>query len=130
MRLKRSKLSEKQTLSLCEHFVAGTPARTAAELLGVNKNTAALFYHRLREIIAARIEDELPLARRVRARRELLRRRAQRQEGRGAKGKVAVFGILKRGGRVYTAMIPDCRLETHLAHHQSQGLAGFHGLFR
>ena len=27
----------------------------------VNKNTAALFYHRLREIVAARIEDESPL---------------------------------------------------------------------
>lgn len=56
MRLKRSKLSEKQSARLLEHFVAGTPARTAAELVGVNKNTAVLYYHRLREIIAARIE--------------------------------------------------------------------------
>ena len=61
MRLIGSKLSAKHTLRLCEHFVAGTPARTAAELVGVNKNTAALFYHRLREIVAARIEDESPL---------------------------------------------------------------------
>ena len=50
MRLKHSKLTANQTVRLCEHFVAGTPARTAAELVGVNKNTAALFYHRLREI--------------------------------------------------------------------------------
>src|SRR5215510_16345528 len=61
MRLRHSKLSEKQTARLCEHFVAGTPARTAADLVGVNKNTAALFYHRLREIIAARIADESPI---------------------------------------------------------------------
>ena len=50
MRLKHSKLTANQTVRLCEHFVAGTPARTAAELVSVNKNTAALFYHRLREI--------------------------------------------------------------------------------
>jgi hypothetical protein len=47
MRLKHSKLTIIQTNRLCEHFVAGTPARTAAELIGVNKNTAVLFYHRL-----------------------------------------------------------------------------------
>ena len=47
MRLKHSKLMASQTSRLCEHFVAGTPARTAAKLVGVNKNTAVLFYHRL-----------------------------------------------------------------------------------
>lgn len=56
MRLKRSKLGSSQTLRLCEHFAVGTPARTAAELVGVNRNTAILFYHRLREIITARMK--------------------------------------------------------------------------
>lgn len=37
MRLKRSKLSEKQSARLLEHFVAGTPARTAADLAGVKQ---------------------------------------------------------------------------------------------
>lgn len=41
-----------------EHFVAGTPARSAAGLVGVNRNTATLFYRKLREIIAARIARE------------------------------------------------------------------------
>lgn len=34
--------------------------------------------------------------------------------GRGAAGKVAVFGLLKRGGKVYTAIIPNARTETLL----------------
>ncbi|MFN5870714.1 MAG: transposase, partial [Akkermansiaceae bacterium] len=34
--------------------------------------------------------------------------------GRGAAGKVAVFGLLKRGGKVYTAIIPDAKTETLL----------------
>jgi transposase len=114
MRLRRSKLSEKQTFSLCEHFVAGTPARTAAELVGVNKNTAALFYHRLREIIAARIEDESPLGGEFELDESYFGGVRKGRRGQGAKGKVAVFGILKRKGRVYTAIVPNCRLETLL----------------
>lgn len=34
------------------HFVAGVAARTAGELAGVNRNTAILFYCKLREVIA------------------------------------------------------------------------------
>lgn len=52
MRLRRSRLTHQQSDRLLEHFVAGTPARSAAALVGVNRNTARLFYHRLREIIA------------------------------------------------------------------------------
>ncbi len=107
MRLRHSKLSEKQTVRLCEHFVAGTPARTAAELVGVNKNTAALFYHRLREIVAARIEDESPVQGAVEIDESYFGGRRKGKRGRGAAGKVPVFGILKRGGRVYTKMLPN-----------------------
>ena len=107
MRLRGSKLSAKQTLRLCEHFVAGTPARTAAELVGVNKNTAALFYHRLREIVAARIEDESPLQGEIEIDESYFGGRRKGKRGRGAVGKVPVFGILKRGGRVYTRMLAN-----------------------
>ena len=37
--------------SLLEFFVAGTTARTAAELTGINRNSANLFYNKLRQII-------------------------------------------------------------------------------
>ncbi len=36
------------------------------------------------------------------------------KRGRGAAGRVPVFGILKRGGRVYTVMIPNVRKDTLL----------------
>lgn len=36
------------------------------------------------------------------------------RRGRGAAGKVVVFGLLKRGGKVYTAIIPDVRTDTLL----------------
>ena len=39
-------------------IVAGTTARTASALCGVNRKTAAYFYHRLREVIAYELEAE------------------------------------------------------------------------
>ena len=55
MKLPRSRLSHAQTDRLLEHFVAATPARPAAAIAGVNRNSARLFYHRLRELIARRL---------------------------------------------------------------------------
>ncbi len=35
-----------------EYFVAGTPARTAGDLVGIHRNFAIRFFHKLREKIA------------------------------------------------------------------------------
>ncbi len=43
---------------LLEHFVAGTTARCASSLIGVNKSTGAYYFHRLREIIAYKLDLE------------------------------------------------------------------------
>ncbi len=58
MKLKHSRLTHFQTNRLLEHFVAGTPARTTADLVDLNRNTVRQFYHKLREIIAWQIEEE------------------------------------------------------------------------
>ena len=55
MKLARSRLTRAQIEKLLEHFVAGTPARPAAALAGVNRNTANAFYRRLRQLIARRL---------------------------------------------------------------------------
>lgn len=61
MCVKHCKLSRTEQLRLMEFFVAGTPARTAADLVGVHRNSAIRFFHKLREKIAlkqqARIEQ-------------------------------------------------------------------------
>ena len=49
--MKRSKLSKDKQLKLIEHFVAGTTARTASALIGINRKTVILYYHHLRELI-------------------------------------------------------------------------------
>ena len=45
--MQKSRLSQYKQARLVEHFVAGTTARTAASLCGVNRKTAALYFLRL-----------------------------------------------------------------------------------
>ncbi|WP_332828697.1 hypothetical protein [Novacetimonas sp. GS1] len=47
---------------LLEHFVADPPVWGAAELVGVNRNTATLYYRKLREIIAEQIAHGAPVS--------------------------------------------------------------------
>ena len=113
MRLRHLKLTHYQTNRLLEHFVAGTPARTACLLVGVNKITATHFYHRLRLVIAGKLaEDTAELAGEVEVDESYFGGIRKGKRGRGAAGKVAVFGLLKRGGRVYTIPVKDTKADT------------------
>lgn len=107
---RRSRLLPSIQLELLRLFVAGVPARTAAELAGVNRNTAILFFHKLREIIAARMAEETPfLDGEIEVDESYFGGRRKGKRGRGAAGKVPVFGLLKRGGKVHAVMIPDAK---------------------
>jgi transposase len=97
------------------HFVAGTPARLAAELVGVNRNTAILYFHKLRETIAERLAEETPfLAGEVEVDESYFGGARKGKRGRGAAGKVPIFGLLERGGKVHAVMIPDAKSLTLL----------------
>ncbi|NKB81349.1 MAG: IS1595 family transposase [Nitrospirales bacterium] len=110
--MRKSRLSWEKQIRLIEYFVSGATARTAAALVGVNKSTAAYYFHRLREIIAQAIQNGMPLAGEVEVDESYFGGRRKGKRGRGAAGKVPVFGILKRGGRVYTKVIPDTKAKT------------------
>lgn len=56
--MRKSRLSRVKQNKLIEHFVAGTTVRCAAELIGVNRKTAAYYFHRLRIIISQHLEAE------------------------------------------------------------------------
>ena len=110
---RRSRLSKGVQQALLVHFVAAVPARTAAELVGVNRNTATLFYHKLREVIADKLAAETPsLDGLVEVDESYFGGYRKGKRGRGAAGKVPVFGILKRGGKVHAVMIPNTKSAT------------------
>ena len=56
--MRKSRLSKIVQRRIIEHFVAGTTARCAAEIVGVNRNTTTYYYQRLREIISQQLEKE------------------------------------------------------------------------
>ncbi|VEI58875.1 Transposase and inactivated derivatives [Pasteurella multocida] len=111
--MRKSRLSQYKQNKLIELFVAGATARTAAELVNVNKTTAAYYFHRLRlliyqnsphlEMFDGEIEDESYFGGTRKGKR-----------GRGALGKTAVFGLLKRNGKVYTVAVPNTKSTTLL----------------
>lgn len=96
-----------------ELFVAGCTARAAAELVGVQPNTAITYFMRLRQLIASKLPS-FELSGEVEADESYFGGVRKGRRGRGASGKVAVFGLLKRGGKVYTAIIPNAKTETIL----------------
>ncbi|MEP1305713.1 MAG: IS1595 family transposase [Balneola sp.] len=110
---RKSRLTPRQQSRLLEHFVAGTTARAASELIGIQANTSATFYLRLRKLIASKLPS-YELFGEVEADESYFGGRRKGLRGRGAAGKVAVFGLLKRGGTVYTAIIPNAKTETLL----------------
>jgi transposase len=114
MSLKRCKLSRKQQNQLLEYFVLEVTARSAANLLGLQPNTAALYYRKIRQLIVdhlAAIEHEV-FAGSVELDESYFGGVRKGKRGRGAAGRVVVFGILKRKGRVYTKIVGDTRGRT------------------
>jgi len=96
-----------------KYFVAGSTARTAADLVGIHRNTAVRFFHKLREKIALKQQNRIEqFCGNVELDESYFGGHRKGKRGRGAAGKVAVFGILKRGGNVYTQVILDAKTDT------------------
>ena len=110
---RKSRLTIRQQSRLIEYFVAGTTACAAAELLSIQPNTSIRFFLRLRQLIASKLPS-YELAGEVKADESCFGGVRKGKRGRGAAGKIAVFGLLKRGGKVYTAIIPNAKTETLL----------------
>lgn len=112
--MRKSRLSQYKQERLLELFIAGSTARIAAELVGVHRNTAAYYFHRLRVLIAEHVDKHSWFDGEIELDESYLGGRRKGQRGRGAAGKVLVFGLLKRGGKVYTKVIPDAKSRTLL----------------
>jgi transposase len=78
-------------------------------LVGVNVKTACYYNHRLRAIISQQLEKESEdvFNGEIEVDESYFGGVRKGKRVRGAGGKVPEFGVLKRGGRVYTKIIPD-----------------------
>ena len=108
-----SRLTPRQQGKLIEHFVLGATARATSQVVDVNVKTATAFFMRLRQLIASN-RPSYELSGEVEADESYFGSVRKGKRGRGAAGKVAVFGLLKRGGKVHTAIIANAKTETLL----------------
>ena len=113
MYIKHCKLSRNKQLELIKYFVSGTTARTAADLTGIHRNSVVRFFHKLRVKIALKQQNRNEqFCGKIELDESYFGGTRKGKRGRGAAGKVAVFGILKRGGKVYTQIILDAKTDT------------------
>jgi len=110
----RSRISAKKFRQLLRLFALDLTATDVAQLTGLTRKSVTTIFLKIRERLVEECERDSPLstgevevdesyfgARRVRGKR-----------GRGASGKTIVFGLLKRDGKVYTEIVPDCKKAT------------------
>jgi len=118
MKINRAKISNFKIEKIIDCFCLDFCANKTAELLNINRNTINHYFNLFRRAIYVRqmkifqkllgeteVDESYFGARRKRGFRGKLKR------GRGTM-KQPVFGILKRNGRVYVEIIPNCKKTT------------------
>lgn len=109
----RSKISEAKFRQLVKLFALDLTATQATELTGLNRNTVNRFYSAMRERIAEYSRQTSPIRGEIEADESYFgSRRVRGKRGRGAAGKTIVFGLFKRGGKVYAEIVPDAKKAT------------------
>lgn len=110
---KRSRISEAKFRVLVKLFALDLEATKIAELSGLNRNTVNRHLRLIREKIAKACEEESPFRGEVEVDECYFGpRRIRGKRGRGTEKKTPVAGILKRNGKVYTQIVPNCSRKT------------------
>mgnify|MGYP001354401626 CR=1 FL=1 len=109
-----SHLSEGKFRSLLKCFSLDLDTQKTSEMTGINRNTVNKYYKlpRLRIMDICENESLFPKGEFEVNESYFRPRRVKGKRGRGAAKKTPVFGILKRGGKVYTEIVPDCTRDT------------------
>lgn len=112
MSIRRTRLSPHKQGALRKRFVAEATARAAAESTRGPRNPAAGFSLRRRRLIAGKLPS-YRLAGVGEADERYFGGTRKGRRGRGAAGKVVVFGLVK-AGKVSTAIVPTAHTDTLL----------------
>ena len=107
-RLSRYKIRK---IILC--FAEDITASSASKILHINRNTINAYYNEIREKILQHSlkEQEKELGEFELDESYFGARRVRGKRGRGAAGKTPVLGLLKRKGKVFVTIVPNCSKE-------------------
>ena len=104
--LKNAKFSDAQFRKILQLFCLEMDALKVSEYLSFNRNTINRIYHKIRLRICEICDNESPFsAGEIELDESYFGGKRQDKRGRGAIDKIIVFGILKRGDKVYTQIV-------------------------
>lgn len=110
---RRSRIAEAKFRQLVRCFALDFTATNTAELIGISVRSVNSIYLKIRSRLAEACEQSSPLTGSVEVDESYFgAQRVRGKRGRGAYGKTIVFGLLKRQGKVYTEIVPDCSKAT------------------
>lgn len=124
-RRKFSYHQQQKQWALLQAFVLQASAHHAAKTVGTAYHTAYRFYMSLREYLAqAAAKEGKCLLGEIELDESYFGGRRKGRRGRGAAGKVKVFGLLERQGQVVAVVVPDCTKETLMDKIKAHALKG------
>jgi len=100
-------LSKHKRRKILMHFCEDIEASKTARLTGISRNTVNRYYNVFREhILSWQYEEVMRLSGEIEVDESYFgARRVRGKRGRGAAGKTPVFGLLKRGGKVFVTVV-------------------------
>jgi transposase len=106
---KRSRLSEAKFRQLLRCFCDDLDTLATARVVNISREHITRYYGALRLRIYQLTNQEDNLSGEIEIDESYFgAKRIRGRRGRGAKGKIPVIGLLKRGGRVYTTVVNSC----------------------
>ena len=108
--LARTKVSSRQLVSMLLLFGMEQPALPCSRMVRLHRNTVNRFYRLFRESLAS--APQQMLGGEVEADESYFGGRRKGRRGRGAAGKLPVFGIIERNGRVAVKVVPNVTKKT------------------
>ena len=111
--MRYSRLSRYKIKKIIECFSEDITASSAAKILKLNRKTINSYYNEFRRLILeySLREQEKELGEFELDESYFGARRVRGKRGRGAAGKTPVFGLLKRNGKVFVTIVPNCSRE-------------------
>ena len=107
--LYRSHISEKKFREILRCFCEDLDATKTASFTKVQRKTVNQIFGKMRIRIVELCQREEKFSGEIEVDESYFgARRVRGKRGRGARGKTPVVGLLKRGGRVFTKIIPNC----------------------
>jgi len=104
-----SHISEKKFREIIHLFSEDLSATQISHLTKISRPSINKYLTAIRFRIFEYCQDQSPLKGEIEVDESYFgARRVRGKRGRGARGKIIVFGLLKRQGKVYTEIVPDC----------------------